>query len=99
MLASPTSGWAHCETLELVQGRFGQMPSCPKCRGAKVVRIVVAPDAVLCTDGSNFLAAVAKALAIEHQPVDVQSGWFHALDRNAQSGAKPATLLTLAAGA
>jgi len=33
-----------------------------------VLRIAVAPDA------SNFLAAAATALALEHQPVDVQSG-------------------------
>ena len=39
-----------------------------------VLRIAVAPDAVLCTDASNFLAAAATALALEHQPVDVQSG-------------------------
>ena len=45
-----------------------------KASVSKVLRIAVAPDAVLCTDGSNFLAAVAKALALEHQPVDVQSG-------------------------
>jgi len=45
-----------------------------KASVSHVLRIAVAPDAVLCTDGSNFLAAVAKALALEHQPVAVQSG-------------------------
>ena len=38
LLASLTSGWAHCEALDLVQGRVGQTPSCPKCKGARVVR-------------------------------------------------------------
>ena len=32
------SGWARCEALDLVQGRLGQTPSCPKCQSAKVVR-------------------------------------------------------------
>ncbi len=41
---------------------------------SQVLRIAVAHDAVLCTDGSNFLAAVAKALGLEHHAVDVQSG-------------------------
>ena len=45
-----------------------------KASVSQVLRIAGAPDAVLCTDGSNFLAAVAKALALEHQPVDVHSG-------------------------
>ena len=38
LLASLTSGWARCEALDLVQGRVGQAPSCPKCKGKKVVR-------------------------------------------------------------
>ena len=38
LLASLTSGVAHCEALELVQSRLAQAPSCPKCRGAKVER-------------------------------------------------------------
>ena len=38
VVSSLASGVAHCEALELVQGRLGQAPSCPKCRGAKVVR-------------------------------------------------------------
>ena len=38
LLASLASGVAHCEALELVQSRLAQAPSCPKCRGAKVVR-------------------------------------------------------------
>ena len=38
LLASLTSGWARCEALDLVQGRVGQAPSCPKCKGTRVVR-------------------------------------------------------------
>lgn len=127
----------------VVRNRAGQttdsvLELVDKASVSQVLRIAVAPDAVLCTDGSNFLAAVAKALSLQHQPVDVQSGqrvrgawhiqnvnayhgrfkewmrrfkgvatsylpnylgWFRALDRNAQSGAKPASLLALAVGA
>lgn len=127
----------------VVRNRAGQttdsvLDVADKASVSQVLRIAVAPDAVLCTDGSNFLAAVATALGLEHQPVDVQSGqrvrgawhiqnvnayhgrfkgwmrrfkgvatsylpnylgWFRALDRNAQSGATPASLLALAVGA
>ena len=38
LLALLTSGLARCEALGLVQGRVGQTPSCPKCKGARVVR-------------------------------------------------------------
>ena len=126
----------------VVRNRAGQttdsvLEVADKASVSHVLRIAEAPDAVLRTDGSNFLAAVAKALALEHQPVDVQSGvrvrgawhiqnvntyhgrfkewmrrfkgvatsylpnylgWFRALDRNARSGAKPASLLALAVG-
>ena len=34
----------------------------------------VADDAVLCTDGSALLASAAKALDIEHQPVNLSKG-------------------------
>lgn len=34
----------------------------------------VADDAVLCTDGSVLLASAARALDIEHQPVNVSKG-------------------------
>jgi hypothetical protein len=124
----------------VVRNRAGQttdsvLEVVDKASVRQVLRIAVAPDAVLCTDGSNFLAAVAKALGLEHQPVDVQSGqrvrgvwhiqnvnayhgrfkqwmrrfkgvatsylpnylgWFRALDRNARTAAKPASLLALA---
>jgi hypothetical protein len=127
----------------VVRNRAGQTTNgvlelVDKASVSQVLRIALAPDAELCTDGSNFLAAVAKALRLEHQPVDVQSGqrvrgawhiqnvnayhgrfkewmrrfkgvatsylpnylgWFRALDQNAQSGAKPASLLALAVGA
>lgn len=106
------------------------------------VREVLAPalakDAVLCTDGSRLLAAVAKSLEIEHQAINASKGqrvrgawhiqnvnayhsrwkvwmlrfkgvatsylenylgWFRALDRNAQTGAKPASFLKIAVGA
>lgn len=36
-----------------------------KARFGHVLRVIVAPDAVLCTDGGNFLAAVAKALTLD----------------------------------
>ena len=63
----------------VVRNRAGQttdsvLEVADKASVSHVLRIAVAPDAVLCTDGSNFLAAVAKAPALEHQPVDVQSG-------------------------
>jgi transposase-like protein len=105
---------------------------------ARVMKPALADDAVLCTDGSGMLAAVASDLGIEHHAVNtlrgehtrgawhIQNvnayhgrfkrwmrrfngvatsylpnylGWFRALDRNAQSGAKPASLLALAVGA
>ena len=34
----------------------------------------VADDAVLCTDGSGLLASAARALDIEHQPVNLSKG-------------------------
>jgi hypothetical protein len=63
----------------VVRNRAGQttdtvLEVADKARVSEVLRMALAADAVLCTDGSNFLASVAKALAIEHQPVDVQSG-------------------------
>lgn len=63
----------------VVRNRAGQttdsvLEVADKASVSQVLRIAVAPDAVLCTDGSNFLAAVAKALGLEHQAVDVQSG-------------------------
>lgn len=63
----------------VVRNRAGQttdsvLEVADKASVSHVLRIAVAPDAVLCTDGSNFLAAVAKALELEHQPVDVQGG-------------------------
>lgn len=103
-----------------------------------VLHVAVADDAVLCTDGSNLLATVARELGIEHHAVNtlrgertrgawhIQNvnayhgrfkgwmnrfkgvatsylpnylGWFRALDRNAQTNAKPASLLALAVAA
>jgi len=63
----------------VVRNRAGQttdsvLEVADKASVSQVLRIAVAPDAVLCTDGSNFLAAVAKALGLEHQAVDVQCG-------------------------
>ncbi len=127
----------------VVRNRAGQttdsvLELVDKASVSQVLRIAMAPDAVPCTDGSNFLAAVTKALSLEHQRVDMQSGqrvygawhiqnvnahhgrfkewmrrfkgvatsylpnylgWFRALDRNAQSGAKHASLPALAVGA
>jgi transposase-like protein len=104
----------------------------------EVLQPALAEDAVLCTDGSNMLATVARELDIEHHAVNtlrgehargawhIQNvnayqgrfkewmrrfkgvatsylpnylGWFRALDRNVQSGAKPVSLLALAVGA
>jgi transposase-like protein len=103
-----------------------------------VLKVAVADDAVLCTDGSNMLATVARELDIEHHAINILRGertrgawhiqnvnayhgrlkgwmrrfkgistfylpnylgWFRALDRNAQTGAKPAALLALAIAA
>ena len=100
-----------------------------------VLPVAVAPDAVLCTDGSAMLASAAKDLGLEHHALNtlrgerkrgawhVQNvnahhsrlkgwiarfhgvatsylpnylGWFRALERNAQTGAGPASLLRLA---
>lgn len=63
----------------VVRNRAGQttdsvLDMADKASVSQVLRIAVAHDAVLCTDGSNFLAAVAKALGLAHQAVDVQSG-------------------------
>lgn len=63
----------------VVRNRAGQttdsvLEVVDKASVSQVLRMAVAPDAVLCTDGSNFLAAVAKHLGLEHQAVDVQSG-------------------------
>jgi hypothetical protein len=62
-----------------VRNRAGQttdtvLEVADKASAIEGLRIALAADAVLCTDGSNFLASVAKALFIEHQPVDVQCG-------------------------
>jgi len=51
-------------------GRSGVEPFWRKLCCSQVLRIAVAPDAVLCADGSNFLVAVVKALGLEHQAVD-----------------------------
>jgi len=56
------------------QTRDNVLEVADKASVSQVLRIAVALDAVLCTDGSNFVAAVAKALALEHRPVDVLSG-------------------------
>lgn len=102
------------------------------------LKVAVADDAVLCTDGSPMLATVARELEIEHHAVNLSRGertrgawhiqnvnayhgrfkgwmrrfngvassylpnylgWFRALDRNAQTGAKPVSLLALAVAA
>ena len=38
LLALLTGGLARCAALDLVQGRVGLTPSCPKCQGGRVVR-------------------------------------------------------------
>lgn len=35
---------------------------------------ILAPDAILCTDGSSMLAAAAKEIGITHRPVNVSAG-------------------------
>ena len=124
----------------VVRNRSGQttdfvLPVANKPCVSAVLQVAVARDAVLCTDGSNMLATVARELNIEHHAMNTlrgqrtrgawhiqnvnayQSrfkqwmrrfkgvatsylpnylGWFRALDRNAQIGAKPAQLLALA---
>lgn len=127
----------------ILRARSGQtadfvLPPTPgKAEVLAVMERAVADDAVLCTDGSVLLASAARALDIEHQPVNVSKGqrvrgawhvqnvnayhsrfkqwmrrfngvatsyltnylgWFRALDRNAQSGAKTSSLLALAVG-
>ena len=39
-----------------------------------VMASAVADDAALCTDGSGLLASAARALDIEHQPVNLSKG-------------------------
>lgn len=124
----------------VVRNRTGQMTDQVLASGNKrgllaVLPAAVAPDAVLCTDGSATLASAARDLGIEHHALNtlrgerrrcawhVQNvnahhsrlkgwiarfrgvataylpnylGWFRALERNAQSGAGPASLLRLA---
>ncbi len=128
---------------ELIANRAGQttdfvLEAANKLCVSAVLKVAVADDAVLCTDGSNMLATVARELDIEHHAVNtlrgertrgawhIQNvnayhgrfkgwmhrfkgiatsylpnylGWFRALDRNAQTGAKPAALLALAIAA
>lgn len=127
----------------VVRNRAGQttdfvLEAANKLCVSAVLKVAVADDAVLCTDGSNMLATVARELDIEHHAVNtlrgertrgawhIQNvnayhgrfkgwmhrfkgiatsylpnylGWFRALDRNAQTGAKPAALLALAIAA
>jgi transposase-like protein len=35
---------------------------------------ILAPDAILCTDGSSMLAAAAKEIGVAHRPVNVSAG-------------------------
>lgn len=125
----------------VLRNRAGQTTDFILAAGTKrCVRAVLpgalADDAVLCTDGSNMLATVARELGLEHHAVNtlrgerirgawhIQNvngyharlkqwmhrfkgvatsylpnylGWFRALDRHAQTGAKPAQFLVLAA--
>lgn len=41
---------------------------------AAVLQPVLAPDAVLCTDGSNALAAAARHLGVEHHAINASAG-------------------------
>ena len=63
----------------MVRNRAGQTTDSvlePSTRrsSARYCNCRVAPDAVLCTDGSNMLAAVARELHLEHQAMNVQRG-------------------------
>lgn len=124
----------------VARNRTGQMTDHILGAGNKqgllaVLPTAVAPDAVLCTDGSAMLASAARELGIEHHALNtlrgerkrgawhVQNvnahhsrlkgwiarfrgvatsylpnylGWFRALERNAQTGAGPASFLRLA---
>jgi transposase-like protein len=127
----------------VLRNRAGQTTDCVleapnKSCVTEALKPALADDAVLCTDGSGLLAAVAAELGIEHRAVNAARGervrgpwhiqnvnayhsrfkgwlqrfkgvatsylpnylgWFRALDRNIQSGAKPIALLALAIGA
>ena len=39
-----------------------------------VLAPVLAPDALLCTDGSSALAAAARQIGVEHHPLNMTSG-------------------------
>lgn len=64
----------------VLRGRTGQtadfvLPAAPdKAAVKEVMATAVAVDAVLCTDGSGLLASAARALDIEHQPVNLSKG-------------------------
>ena len=64
----------------VLRARTGQtadfvLPRAPDKAAVKAVMArAVADDAVLCTDGSGLLASAARALDIEHQPVNLAKG-------------------------
>lgn len=113
------------------------LPHNSKACVAAVLPLALAPDAVLCTDGSSMLAAAARQVGLEHQALNISKGerrrgawhiqnvnayhsrfkgwmrrfngiassylenylgWFRALDRYTQSGAKSASFLNIALG-
>ena len=67
----------------VLRARTGQtadflIPTAPVHGANKAIKAMmasaVADDAVLCTDGSSLLASAARALDIEHQPVNLSKG-------------------------
>jgi transposase-like protein len=63
----------------MVRNRAGQtsdfvLEATTKAQFCKALQSSVAADAVLCTDGSNTLAAVARELHLEHQAMNVLRG-------------------------
>ena len=64
----------------VLRARTGQtadfvLPRAPDKAAVKAVMArAVADDAVLCTEGSGLLASAARALDIEHQPVNLSKG-------------------------
>ena len=72
--------WSEQIPILVLRARTGQtadfvLPRAPDKGAVKAVMArAVADDAVLCTDGSGLLASAARALDIEHQPVNLSKG-------------------------
>jgi ISXO2-like transposase domain len=65
----------------VVLGRERRSTACSQCLGNQTVHCLsmalkphIPSDAVLCTDGSPAMAAAAKELGVQHEPVNLSAG-------------------------